>query len=297
MPMQILRRSFHSTSTVHGKVGVSIVHPVHHTVRFRNAQVSQRFRKLLIPKSSVESTGFRPQVVCPDRLRDHHYNSIASDLLLMNYRHGEDVKKGIKLREWDGSSPFHKNRPLRPPRGRAVATKDVQVRDWTNVPEIIAISLNLFASEAKLNTDLNITALLQLQQITGMKPKLIYSKTNVPTWGLRPGIPIGAKITIKGRPMNQFLSTLTEIVLPRSKTWQGISNGSGDRSGNISFGVNAEDVKLFPELEGNLELWPKTFGFDVTVHTTAQVDPDARTLLSAYGLLFKKDKETFPTRG
>lgn len=291
-----LIRGFHSSGSTSGKVGVSIVHPVHHTVKYRNAQLSERFRKLLIPKSSVDSPGFRPLDTSPDRVKDHHYNTVQQDLLLINYFHNQVDKKGIKGRKWDGSSPFHVNRAMKLPRGHASPTKDVKVRDWTNVPEISAISLNLFATEAKQQTDITIPAMLQLQQITGMKPKLVYAKTNVPTWNLRPGMPIGAKMTIKGRPMSQFLYTLTEIVLPRSKTWLGISNGSGDGSGNISFGVTAEEAKLFPEIEGNAENWPKTFGFDVTIHTSAQVDPEARTLLSAYGLLFKNDGEKFPTR-
>lgn len=289
-------RAFHSTASAAGKVGVSIKHPVHHTVRFRNAQVSQRYRQLLLPKSSVQSTGFKPQETAPDRVRDHHYSTIQQDMLLIGYSHGHEGRSGIKDRPWDGTSPFHMNRPPKPPRGQSAATKDIKPRDWTNVPEIKAISLNLFATEAKLNPDMVIPAMLQLQQITGQKPKKVYAKTNVPTWNLRPGMPIGAKITVTGRPMNQFLYTLTEVVLPRSKTWQGVSNASGDRNGNISFGVSAEDVRLFPEIEGNLELWPKTFGFDVTVHTTAQIDPDARTLLSAYGILFKSDAEKFPNR-
>lgn len=293
----IFKRCFHSSPISHGKVGVSIKHPVHHTVKYKPSQVSNRYRKLLTPKSHIESSGYRPLVTGQDRVRDHHYNTIQSDLLLVNYRHGQEDKKGIKQREWDGSSPFHINRPLRDPRGRMKASKDVKKRDWTNVPEITAISLNLFATEAKNTADTNIPAMLQLQQITGMKPKVVYSKTNVPTWRLRPGMPMGCKITLKGRPMSQFLYTLNELVLPRSKTWRGISNSSGDRNGNISFGVSAEDARLFPELEGNLELWPRTFGFDVTIHTTAQVDPEARTLMSAYGFLFKTEgKETFPNR-
>ncbi|CAN6671075.1 large ribosomal subunit protein uL5m [Trichomonascus vanleenenianus] len=292
----IFKRGFHVSAQVSGKVGVSIVQPAHHTVKYRNAQVSQRYRKLLTPKSSAESTGFRPLAVAPDRVRDHHYNTVQQDLLLINYRHNETDKPGVKQRPWDGSSPFHINRPLRPPRGRAKASKDIKVRDWTNVPEITAITLNLFATKAKESADVNIPAKLQLQQITGMKPKTIYTRTNVPTWGIRPGMPIGCKITLKGRPMTQFLSTLTEIVLPRSKTWKGISNHAGDGTGNINFGISAEDARLFPELEGNLELWPQTFGFDVIVHTTAQVDPEARTLLSAYGFLFQNDKEKYPAR-
>jgi large subunit ribosomal protein L5 len=292
--MQLIR-GFHSGTSACGKAGVSIVHPVHHRVRFRKAQVSNRYRELLIPKSSVLSAGFRPLQVAPDRVRDHHYNTVQSDLLLINYLHNAVDKKGIKVREWDGSSPYHVNRAPRPPRGRSRATKDIKVRDYTNVPELMAISLNCFVPEAKEVSDVAIAAKLQLQQITGMKPRTVYARTNVPTWRLRPGMTMGAKMTLTGRPMNQFLYTLTEVVLPRSKTFTGVSNKAGDTTGNITMGISADDVRNFPEIEGSLENWPSTFGFDITFHTTAQVDPDARTLLSAYGILFKGE-ETFPSR-
>lgn len=291
----MFRRQFHSSREILGKAGVSIVEPVHHTVRFKKAQVSERYRELLTPKSAITSAGFRPMVVSPDRVKDYHFNTVQSDMLLINYLHGSQDKSGVKMREWDGSSPYHVNRKPAPPRGRSRATKDIKVRDWTNVPEIKGIAINIFAKEAKEVSDLAIAAKLQLQQITGMKPRTVFARTNVPQWRLRPGMPMGAKIHLVGRPMSQFLSTLFEIVLPRSRTFTGVSNRSGDGSGNITVGLTAEDAKLFPEIEGNLELWPATFGLDITFQTTAQSDPEARTLLSAYGIPFKGE-EIFPSR-
>lgn len=291
----MFKRQFHTTSQRLGRAGVSIVQPVHHTVKFKKAEVSERYRELLIPKSSILSAGYRPLVVSPDRVKDHHFNTVEPDMMLINYLHGSHDKSGVKMREWDGSSPFHVNRKPAPPRGRSRATKDIKIRDWSNVPEITGVAINLFAKEAKEVSDLAIAAKLQLQQITGMKPRTVYARTNVPQWRLRPGMPMGAKIQLIGRPMSQFLSTLFEIVLPRSRTFTGVSNRSGDGNGNITVGLTAEDAKLFPEIEGNLELWPATFGFDVTIQTTAQADPEARTLLSAYGIPFKGE-EIFPSR-
>lgn len=289
-----IRSSFH-TSAASYKASVSIKKPVHHTVKFRNAQVSDRYRELLIPKNDIESRAFRPTAVCPDRIEDYQTNTIDSDMLLITYFHRGVDKKGQKFREWDGTSPYHINRTVKPPRGTVVETPNIKKRDVSTIPRITAISLNCFVKEGRENSDAVIPALLQLQQITGVKAEHVYSKTNVPTWKLRTGILIGSKVTIKGRPMNQFLSTLTEIVLPRSKTFQGISNAAGDRYGNITFGLTSADVRSFPEIEGNQDLWPRTFGMDVTIHTSAQVDPEARTLLSSYGFLFS-GKEKFPTR-
>lgn len=264
-------------------------------MQFNNAQVSERYRELLVPKNSVLSSAFRPMAVCPDRVADHQTNTLDSDMLLITYFHRGVDKTGQKFREWDGTSPYHYNRAPKPPRGSVVETPDIKKRSHKNLPTVTAISLNTFVKDGRENSDAVIPAILQLQQITGLKPQSVYSKTNVPTWRLRKGVLVGAKCTIKGRPMSQFLSTLTEIVLPRSKTFTGISNAAGDRYGNITFGLTANDVRYFPEIEGNQDLWPKTFGMDVTLHTSAQVDPDARTLLSAYGFVFE-GKEKFPTR-
>lgn len=291
---QVLVRGFHSTATA-AKASVSIRKPVHHTVQYKNAQVSNRYRELLTPKNSVLSSAFRPTAVAPDRVADHHTNTVDSDMLLITYFHRGVDKVGQKFREWDGTSPYHYNRGPKPPRGSVTETPNVKRRSHANIPEITGISLNTFVKEGRENSDAVIPAILQLQQITGIKPDAVYSKTNVPTWRLRKGVLVGAKVTIKGRPASQFLSTLSEIVLPRSKTFTGISNAAGDRFGNITFGLTPNDVRYFPEIEGNQDLWPRTFGMDVTIHTTAQVDPDARTLLSAYGFIFE-GKEKFPTR-
>lgn len=286
--------SFHSSATA-SKAGVSIVKPVHHTVKYRKAQISDRYRDLLIPKNDIKSRSFRPTAVCPDRVADYQFNTLDSDMLLITYNHRGSDQAGQKVRQWDGTSPYHINRPPRPPRGTVVETKDIKQRDVSTIPRITEISINCFVKEGRENSDAVIPALLQLQQLTSVKPTQVYSKTNVPTWRLRPGLLIGGKVSLKGRPMSQFLSTLTEIVLPRSKTFTHVSNASGDHNGNIAFGLTPQDVRFFPEIEGNQDLWPRTFGMDVTIHTTAQVDPEARTLVSAYGILFQ-GKEKFPNR-
>lgn len=286
--------SFHSSAPV-SKVGVSIVKPVHHTVKYRKAQISEKYRELLIPKNDIRSSSFRPTAVSPDRVADYERNTVDSDMLLITYNHrGSDIT-GQKVRQWDGTSPYHLNRAPRPPSGTVVETKDIKTRDVSTIPRITEITLNCFVKEGKENTDAVIPAILQLQQITSVKPTQVFSKTNVPTWKLRPGVLIGAKVSLKGRPMHQFLSTLSEIVLPRSKTFTSVSNGAGDRNGNIAFGLTAEDVRYFPEIEGNQDLWPRTFGMDVTIHTSAQVDPEARTLISAYSILFS-GKEKYPLK-
>ncbi|GAV27622.1 hypothetical protein PMKS-001090 [Pichia membranifaciens] len=184
------------------------------------------------------------------------------------------------------SSPYHLNRPLRKPKGQIVPSPTIEPKTYDNVPRLEAVTLNCFVKDAKLYPAQAISAALQLQQITGAKPQPIFAKTNVPNWKLRPGMKMGAKITLHGRDASQFISTLTEIVLPRTREFYGISNRSGDRYGNIAFGITADQVKLFPEIENNQDSWPQNFGFDVTLHTSAQTDADARILLSGLGFPF-----------
>lgn len=281
----IFTRSF-STTLAPAKVGCAMVKPVHHTIKIKKQNLSPRFPELKLDPSDIRSPKFKPYLTQPDRVRDYYHNTLASDLLLAGYRHDQVSVEGIKRRHWDMSSPYHLNRPLRKPRGQVVPSATVKPRTWQNVPQFETITLNCWVKEAKLNPQLAIAARLELQQITGHKAEPIYAKKNVPSWGIRPGMPMGARVTLAGNYASQFLSTLTEIVLPRIRDFKGISNRSGDRNGNIGLGLDPEDIKLFPEIENNQDSWPKTFGIEITLHTSAQTDADARILLSGLGFPF-----------
>lgn len=92
---------------------------------------------------------------------------------------------------------------------------------------------------------------------------------------------------LTGSDMSQFLLTLTELVLPRIRTFRGVPKKSGDKFGNISIGLDPEDVKFFPEIEHFQELFPNLFGFHITFKTSARTDDAARVLLSSLGLPFE----------
>ncbi|QPG74553.1 hypothetical protein FOA43_001884 [Brettanomyces nanus] len=279
------RRTF-STTAAAFKVGCAMVKPVHHKVKIRKKFLSPRFPELKIDPSDIRSPKYKPYLTQPDRVKDYYHNTLKSDLLLVGYRHDQVKVEGVKRRQWDMTSPYHLNRPLRKPRGQVVPSPDIQPRDWRNVPQFETITLNCWVKEAKLKPQMAIAGSLQLQQMTGCKTKPIYAKTNVPTWKVRPGMKMGAKVTLAGKYASQFLTTLTEIVLPRIRDFKGISNKAGDRYGNIAFGLQPEHIKFFPEIENNQDSWPQTFGVDITLHTSAQTDADARILLSALGIPF-----------
>lgn len=275
-----------SSSAVANKVGCAQVKPVHHKVRIVKKNLSSRFPELKLDQYDIRSPKFKPFLTHEDRVAEYYFNTLQSDLLLINYRHGQQTIYGNKRRQWDMTSPYHLNRPLRKPKGQIVPSPTIVPRSYENVPVLEGVTLNCFVKDAKLYPAQAITAALQLQQITGVKPTPIFAKTNVPNWKLRPGMKMGAKVTLHGRDASQFISTLTEIVLPRMREFYGISNRAGDRYGNIAFGLTGEDVKLFPEIENNQDSWQQNFGFDITLHTSAQTDADARILLSGLGFPF-----------
>ncbi|KAK9450839.1 mitochondrial 54S ribosomal protein uL5m [Limtongia smithiae] len=282
------KRAFHTTPTTH-KSPVSIVPAVHHRIRYKKSLLHPRYRKLLMtPKWDPRSHYFKPQATQPSRLQAHFDHTIAGDLMLANYRHGETRLRGRRTQEWDGSSPYHLNRPLRAPAGSAVATPDIHPRTYKNVPFLTAIYVNTFVRRAvEQDPERALPTLIAMQQITGKKPTPAYSRVTVQQWRLRKRILVGGKVRITGQKMHQLFATLVELVLPRLKDFKGINNSSGDKFGNISFGLEPEDIRLFPEIEGNSALWPALAGMHFTFVTSAQTDPEARTLLSALGVPFQ----------
>lgn len=264
----------------------SSVQPVHHLVKINKAALSPKYQPLLKPKDDIEAVGFKPTEIEQDRLLEHYYNTLQSDLLLYFYEHSDKTIPGLKKREWDPKSPFALYRNPKKPKGVARATRDVKPVRPNTIPELTSIALNLYSKEALEHPWLNISARVQMAQITNVKPKQLYNKSNILPWKVREGKPCGCKVELEGRDMSQFFLTLTELVLPRIRTFKGIKSTSGDGSGNISFGLNPEDVKYFPEIEAYQDLYPNLFGFHITLKTTARTDAAARTLLSSMGLPF-----------
>lgn len=285
MNKQLVR--FFSTSGPRLKTGYSSVKPVHHLVEIKKAALSPKYQPLMLAKDDVEAIGFKPTEIDQDRLTEHYQNTLQSDLLLHLYEHGAAKIPGNKKRDWEADSPYTLYRKLRKPVGQGRATKDKNPIGPRNVPELTSISVNLYNQQALEEPWLNISSRLQIAQITNVKPKQTYNKANVLKWKVREGKPCGCKVELTGRDMTQFFSTLTELVLPRIRTFKGIKSTSGDDNGNITMGLEPEDIKFFPEIENYQEAFPNIFGFHVTFKTTARTDEAARTLLSSLGLPFE----------
>ncbi|KAK6454438.1 ribosomal protein L5 domain-containing protein [Scheffersomyces xylosifermentans] len=268
------------------RAGYSTVQPVHHLVKVNKAALKPLYQGVLLPKDDIKSVSFKPTEISQDRVAEHYQNTLKSDLLLHNYEHGATTLKGNKKRSWGEDSPYKLYRNLKKPKGVSRPSKDVHPIRYDNVPEVESIVIQSYNKDALDESWLNISTRLQLAQITNVKPKQIYSKANILPWRVRQGKPCGGKVEITGRDMTQFISTLTELVLPRIRTFQGIKNTSGDSNGNITFGLDPEDVKGFPEIENFQELFPNLSGLQITFKTNAGTDERARTLLSSLGFPF-----------
>ncbi len=127
-------------------------------------------------------------------------------------------------------------------------------------------------------------AVEELQALTGQKPVVTKAKKSISNFKLREGMPIGAKVTLRGDKMYYFLEKLIAIALPRVRDFRGISKDAFDGRGNYTVGVKEQII--FPEV--NLDKVKKIRGMDIVIVTTAKTDQEGRALLEAFGMPFKK---------
>jgi large subunit ribosomal protein L5 len=127
-------------------------------------------------------------------------------------------------------------------------------------------------------------AVEELATITGQKPVVTRAKKSIATFRLREGMPIGAKVTLRGERMYQFLDKLVSVSLPRVRDFRGVSKKSFDGRGNYTLGV--KEQLIFPEID--YDKVSKVRGMDIVIVTTANTDEEARELLTQFGMPFQK---------
>ncbi|QSL65153.1 hypothetical protein MERGE_002458 [Pneumocystis wakefieldiae] len=209
--------------------------------------------------------------------------------MTLTYAHEEKVKlkKRNFLRYWDNTSPYHKNRPARLPRGNKPVAPIQEIRTHRNIPVLESAVVHSMVKDAIENKTALLSMVMAIQCITGLKPTIINAKTGVAPWKLRSGMPIATKVILKGPEMYRFISVLVELVLPRMRDFvSGFKANSGDSNGNISLGFPPDAMALFPEIEANYDMFPKITGFHVNINTTAKTDYECRLLLSGFGFPF-----------
>ena len=152
------------------------------------------------------------------------------------------------------------------------------------IPKVIKIILSRGVGAAVADKKLVEQAVEELTLISGQKAVPTLSKKDVASFKLRKGMPIGAKVTLRGNKMFEFLDRLISIALPRVRDFQGIKPGGFDGRGNYTLGITEQII--FPEID--IDKVNKISGMDITFVTSASTDNEAKSLLSLIGLPFKK---------
>ena len=150
------------------------------------------------------------------------------------------------------------------------------------IPRLDKIVVNVGCSEARENAKVLDAVVSDLTAITGQKAVITKAKKSVANFKLREGMPIGAKVTLRGNKMWEFLDRLFNVALPRVRDFRGISADSFDGRGNYALGI--KEQLIFPEIE--YDKIDKIRGMDIVVCTTAQTDEEARELLKLIGAPF-----------
>jgi large subunit ribosomal protein L5 len=150
------------------------------------------------------------------------------------------------------------------------------------IPRLEKIVVNVGCSEARENAKVLDAVVNDLTTITGQKAIVTKAKKSVANFKLREGMPIGAKVTLRGDKMWEFLDRLFNVALPRVRDFRGISADAFDGRGNYALGV--KEQLIFPEIE--YDKIDKIRGMDIVICTTANTDEEARELLKLVGAPF-----------
>jgi len=152
------------------------------------------------------------------------------------------------------------------------------------VPKVEKIVVNMGIGDAVQNAKALDVAVEELALITGQKPLVTRAKNSIAGFRLREGMPIGAKVTLRGERMYEFLDKLISVSLPRVRDFRGVSKKSFDGRGNFTLGV--KEQLIFPEID--YDKVSKVRGMDIVIVTTAKSDEESRELLTQIGMPFQK---------
>lgn len=152
------------------------------------------------------------------------------------------------------------------------------------VPKLEKITVNMGLGEAKENAKVMESAVEEISLITGQRPIVTKARKSIANFKVRAGMPVGAKVTLRGDNMYVFLDKLFNIALPRVRDFKGVSRNSFDGRGNYSMGV--KEQLIFPEI--NYDKVETIKGMNIVFTTTAKTDEEAAALLEGLGMPFEK---------
>ena len=170
---------------------------------------------------------------------------------------------------------------------KADLVKQLGVTNVMQIPTLEKIVINMGVGRATQQVSLIDGAVADLTAISGQKPIVTKSKTSIASFKLRENQAIGAKVTMRGDRMWEFLDRLVSVAIPRIRDFRGLPGKSWDGHGNYTFGLTEQLVFL----EVSYEKVDTTRGMDITIVTTATTDLDGKALLDAFGFPFRKGEE------
>jgi large subunit ribosomal protein L5 len=163
-------------------------------------------------------------------------------------------------------------------------TEKFGYKNRLEIPRLDKIVINMGVGEGRDNAKVLDFATADLQAITGQKPVVTRAKKSIANFKLREGVPIGAKVTLRGARMYEFLDRLMNIALPRVRDFKGVPPKGFDGRGNYALGLREQ--LIFPEIV--YDKIDKVRGMDVNIVTTARTDEEAKALLAQLGMPFRE---------
>jgi large subunit ribosomal protein L5 len=170
---------------------------------------------------------------------------------------------------------------------RAALKEQLGLANIMQVPRFTKIVLNMGVGQATQQASAIEGAVADLTTITGQKPLVTKARQSIAGFKLREGMAIGAKVTLRGDRMWEFLDRLISLAIPRVRDFRGLPPNSFDGHGNYTFGVNEQ--LIFPEID--YDKVDTIRGMDITIVTTARTNDEGRALLAAFGFPFRRDEE------
>jgi large subunit ribosomal protein L5 len=168
---------------------------------------------------------------------------------------------------------------------RAALQQQFKYGNVMQIPTVVKVVVNMGVGEAARDAKLINGAVNDLALITGQRPEIRRARKSIAQFKLREGMPVGARVTLRGDRMWEFLDRLTSIALPRIRDFRGLSPKQFDGAGNYTFGLSEQSV--FHEID--VDKIDRTRGMDITVVTSATTDNEGRALLRALGFPFKEN--------
>lgn len=243
------------------------------------------------------------------RYRSHYDNTLASDLLYMTYDHKlASAPPSAPSVATEPLTPYELNRPTPMPRGNRPERPAAKVLTPATVPKLESITLHTMVKEAIGNKQALLSAIMAFRAISGETEngggragssgvQVLASRGGAAAFKLREGMPISTKVEIRGEAMYDFIQSLVDFVLPRIREFPGFAlplasaskTSPSSLGGVVSMGLPAAALGLFPQVEANLDAYPRLHGFHIYFNTNQRGDraqENARALLSGFRIPF-----------